>query len=110
MVWGLSWGWNTAVVVPADYDGDGKADFGVFDAATGLWYVLGANHEVIFWAVPWGAPGMIPAPADYDGDGRADLAVYNPDTGNWYIWTWSGLAYTDLRWGVPPMKPALVGQ
>ena len=36
----LSWGINTDVLVPGDYDGDGKTDPAVFRPATKGWYFL----------------------------------------------------------------------
>jgi hypothetical protein len=41
--------------VPADYDGDGRADVAVFRPSTGMWYVRGIFNR------SWGLAGDIPA-------------------------------------------------
>ncbi|MGH9903346.1 MAG: FG-GAP repeat domain-containing protein, partial [Pyrinomonadaceae bacterium] len=67
-------------LVPADYDGDGKADVAVF--GDGEWQVLGSqagSYDVQLF----GGSGDIPVPADYDGDGRADVAVFR--AGGWRV-------------------------
>lgn len=56
-----------------DFDGDGKADIGVF--RNGEWYILpssGGNY----WRIKFGQGGDTAIPADYDGDGKTDLAVW----------------------------------
>jgi hypothetical protein len=71
------------IAVPADYNGDGKADVATWSPITGNWTMLltGEGRSV----AQWGLPGDVPAPADYDGDGRTDLAVFRPANGIWYI-------------------------
>ncbi len=84
--WGPSGEGN--VPVPADYDGDGRADLAVWNARTGDWYVLksgDANQDRSPAMVHLGvaAAGDIPMPGDYDADGRAEPAVWQAPGGTW---------------------------
>ncbi len=84
----VQWGWSAVSAVPADYDGDGAVDLGVFDPAAGAWYVFSpSTGNVLAWNFQWGWNGSQPVPGDYDGDGAADLAVYYQDEGLWYAYS-----------------------
>ena len=76
-------GLATDVIVPADYDGDGRTDIAVY--RDGTWYILGTASG--FMAAQFGVAGDIPQPADFDGDGRAELAVFRE--GTWYTFNMS---------------------
>ena len=89
--------------VPADYDGDGRADLAIYRAATGEWFISGSLG--VFRTATFGAPassglGDIPVPADYDGDGKADLAIYRPATGQWFIFG-SATGFRTTTFGAP---------
>ncbi len=68
-------------VVPADYDGDGKADFTTFQ--NGLWTIEQSSNGAIR-TVSFGLSDDKLVPADYDGDGKVDIAVWRPSNGYWY--------------------------
>src|SRR5262249_27628906 len=78
----VQWGLSSDYHVPADYDGDGKADIAVF--RDGTWFIKKSASDVDA-AISWGIWGDKPVPQDYDGDGKADLAIFRPWSAEWWI-------------------------
>jgi N-acetylneuraminic acid mutarotase len=83
------------VPVPADYDGDGRADMAIYRpmnptciGQAGLWYVQLSGGGTINEC--FGEETAIPVPADYEGRGRADLAYYRSLSGEFLILTRTG--------------------
>ncbi|WP_432831569.1 N-acetylmuramoyl-L-alanine amidase [Dactylosporangium sp. CA-092794] len=86
------------IAVPADYNGDGKADVATWSPTTGNWTMLLTGEGRA--TAQWGLPGDVPVPADYDGDGKAELAVFRPSSGVWYL---KGIG--ELQLGQPGDQP-----
>jgi hypothetical protein len=72
----------SATIVPADYDGDGKADIATYNS-DGLWTIEQSSNGVTK-TVSFGLANDVLVPADYDGDGKADITVWRPSNGYWY--------------------------
>jgi hypothetical protein len=93
------------IPLPADYDGDGKADLAVY--RDGMWFILRSSDSVQT-AVGWGGlPQDILVPADFDGDGKIDIAVYRD--GTWFIVRSSNGGVTATEWGGAPEDIPLNG-
>ena len=72
--------------MPADYDGDGRADLATYRPSTGVWSILNSSSGFSAGAgIVWGVETDRPIAADFDGDGKADLGLYRPSTGHWFV-------------------------
>jgi hypothetical protein len=90
--------------VLGDFDGDGRADVGVYRPSTGEWFIVRSGSGGLL--LGWGAPtlGDVPAPADFDGDGRTDIAVYRRSNGQWFVLRSGDGGLTQLSWGAPALQ------
>jgi subtilisin-like proprotein convertase family protein len=75
-------GTPTDVILPGDYDGDGKTDYCVIRSIGGAigWFYEPSTALNTFIGGPFGISATdFPATGDYDGDGKTDFAVWRPD-------------------------------
>jgi hypothetical protein len=102
--------WNPPLIQAAiaDFDRDGIADLGVFNLASGAWYIRNLLGQPLAWNVGWGWSTAKPVPGDYDGDGKYDMAVFDTAGGYWYVKSLSGnvIAWKS-SWGWNTAKPVL---
>jgi hypothetical protein len=83
----------------ANFDGDRKADIGVFQPSNGAWSVIDSSTGKSV-TQQFGLNGDIIVPGDYDGDGKTDYAVWRPLTQTWYVdYSTTGKTVTE-RWGL----------
>ncbi len=106
------------IVLPDDYDGDGKADIAVYrtgDSAAApqsYFYIINSSNNTIR-IEPWGTRADVGTiPGDYDGDGKADLAVWRPGatTGaqsTFYVKKSSDGGMMAAEWGIRFDRPVL---
>ncbi|MBC7899560.1 MAG: VCBS repeat-containing protein [Saprospiraceae bacterium] len=91
---------------PADFDGDGTADFSVFRPGNGQsqWFFINSGSNT-FDVRNFGLTGDIPVDGDFDGDSRTDLAVFRPSTGTWFRLNSSNDAFLSQSFGLHGDKP-----
>ena len=76
---------------PADFDGDGRTDFLLYDPIGGRYFkaITRGNGVFAYSGGGW-APGWLPFVAELNGDVRDDVFLYNPTSGIWYRATSTG--------------------
>ncbi|MBC7912084.1 MAG: hypothetical protein H7Y30_16370 [Pyrinomonadaceae bacterium] len=102
----VQFGMTGDIIVPADYDGDGKSNYAVFRPSTGAWYTS-TNAAINYGAFQWGLNGDIPVPGDYDGDGKADHAIFRPSTCVWWVVRSSDGGVIQQMFGIGAAKPVV---
>ena len=96
------------LVVPGDYDGDGKTDYAVVregptPTSPLTWYISKSSGGSDTFE--WGITGSdLTAQNDYDGDGKTDLAVWRNSDGTFLIRRSSG-GTASFHWGQPSDYP-----
>ncbi len=96
-----------------DFDGDGKADLGVFRFSDRNWYIRRSSNGSVA-AQNWGLTTDVLTPADYDGDGKTDIAVWrdeasDPNKANFYILKSSDATVSIQQFGRTGDDPSISG-
>ena len=74
----------TASSTDFDFDGDGKADIGIYRPSAGQWwYTRSSDAEARAFA--FGLSTDTITPSDFTGDGKTDIAIFRQSSGFWYI-------------------------
>lgn len=105
--WGFSFGFVDRSLPPADYTGDGKADFVAVrrNVSPMVWYILdpATNTSTAtgfgFTRANGGDISDQPIRGDYDGDGTQDIAVYRGINHTFYVLRSSDGGITTQTWG-----------
>jgi hypothetical protein len=79
--WG---GTYSFILVPGDYDGDGRDEIAVYNQNDLTWYWSHAPNGPLT-AAKFGTKTGIPVPWDYNHDGRLDLAYWEPSENKIYV-------------------------
>lgn len=91
--------------VPADYDGDGKADYAVRQSSSSNWIIRNSGSSTTD-TTSWQSSSDIAVHNDYDADGKCDIAVWRDSNGTWYIRPSTNTSSTRTQaWGTSGDKP-----
>lgn len=89
---GAGYGWEQAMPLAGDFDGDGKADYSLYapnSQGSNDWTWISSITGLQNSVSGFGRAGSVPLAADFDGDGRSDLSVYGQNSNG--VWGFSTL-------------------
>ena len=88
-----------------DFDGDGRADIGVFRRNLGEWWYL-RSSDGIDGAFAFGSPTDVAVPADFTCDGIYDFSFWRPSTGEWFVLRSDNTGFNSFPFGANGDIPA----
>lgn len=96
--------------VVADFDGDGKADPGIWRASQGVWIIpKSSSNYASFIFTQWGQLGDTPVVGEIDGDGKPDIGFYRD--GLWgFLKSTQGYSFASplfFNWGGAGLQPVV---
>ena len=103
IIQGVTFNLSNDLVVPGDYDGDGKTDIavvreGVTSSANMIWYIQQSCAGLK--VASYGLTGFDKtAQADYDGDGKTDIAIWREADEHFHILRSSNNGYYTFLFG-----------
>ena len=83
----LRFGQNGDIPITGDWDGDGRAEIGVFRPSTLTWYLdrnLDGQSDLEY-RFPGMQPGDLPVAGDWDGDGKTTPGYFRPSDASWHL-------------------------
>jgi len=91
-----------SILLPGDFDGDGKDEVAAFSGDDGTWWVFQHESGTLVgyeWADFSTASGWIgQMVGDFDGDGRDDIAQFHPSNGTWWVSRSTGSKFSTVMW------------
>jgi hypothetical protein len=94
------------VPLPADFDGDGRTDYALYNPDTRT-FTWSRSSDGVINSVTTGNWGDVPVVGDFDGDGKADLAIYRPADGLFWYTQSSNNQLVDVPIGVAGGLPVV---
>ncbi|RLB61887.1 MAG: hypothetical protein DRI90_10355 [Deltaproteobacteria bacterium] len=88
--------------VPADYDGDGRADLAVRRPVENVFSVVDGQEEI------FGEKLGVPAVGDYDGDGRADFGIFLDKPVVSFEYITGDLTTPGVEWSMRESSPTMM--
>jgi CSLREA domain-containing protein len=92
--------------IPADFDGDGRTEVGVWRQSSNQFIAFSTAAGTIRNETFGIAGDDFSVTGDYDGDGKDDIAVWRPSNGTWYWRTTANGPVFAVQWGQPGDVPA----